>query len=410
MPKGDGWLLIAALVMIFLLAGQSSLQSSITIADVSFGGLSWSGQTSTNSDRCGGASFSSTPVLSLSASAGRITNVCDGDGSSTVKADLNGWQEVLVTFSVSGSASPADNFDCNTHSVTWMTAGGVAFSDGWGNGNCGTPRSQAYSGFARFVKNPSGSVDVLLKKCEACSYDYLATGTPSNNFLELGVSASHRENFGSSSSASLTVSKIEVKCPVGQSFSPSRGCEAVSTVQVCPPVCGTQYRVEGGSCQPFAATTAADGVASFDTFEACKSKVQVPEEGCAVAGCSSEICTTTEQASRLISICLSRPEYNCVKLTSCGMVQGKCSWKENPQYRTCLGLGGVEPVINSSTPPACTLTCQAGEKRSANSCSCNAFIEPAKSFLEGIDFDLEDPKVQLAGLGAIILIFLILRR
>ena len=57
---------------------------------------------------------------------------------------------------------------------------------------------------------------------------------------------------------------------------------------------------------------------------------------CAVGGCSGQVCTTAAKAQGLITTCEYREEYGCMKLTSCGCIQGKCTWRDNPQYAACI--------------------------------------------------------------------------
>lgn len=57
---------------------------------------------------------------------------------------------------------------------------------------------------------------------------------------------------------------------------------------------------------------------------------------CASAGCSGQICTTTEKAPNIITTCEFRDEWSCLAKTSCGCVKNKCQWKDNSEYRSCM--------------------------------------------------------------------------
>lgn len=67
------------------------------------------------------------------------------------------------------------------------------------------------------------------------------------------------------------------------------------------------------------------------------------DSGCAVGGCSGQVCTTSARAQNLITTCEYRAEYDCYKLTSCGCVEGKCSWKENSEFRNCFDNAKSQP-------------------------------------------------------------------
>jgi len=67
------------------------------------------------------------------------------------------------------------------------------------------------------------------------------------------------------------------------------------------------------------------------------------DSDCATGGCSGEICTTRENATKVISICVYRDWYGCLKLTSCGCVNGVCTWKSNDAFEQCLKEHGIDP-------------------------------------------------------------------
>lgn len=57
---------------------------------------------------------------------------------------------------------------------------------------------------------------------------------------------------------------------------------------------------------------------------------------CGTGGCSGQVCTTKEKAADLVTTCEYREEYSCLRLTSCGCIQGKCKWQETQDYLSCL--------------------------------------------------------------------------
>ncbi|MCX6768836.1 MAG: eight-cysteine-cluster domain-containing protein [Candidatus Micrarchaeota archaeon] len=56
---------------------------------------------------------------------------------------------------------------------------------------------------------------------------------------------------------------------------------------------------------------------------------------CVRAGCSSQLCVPTSQ-SDVITTCEYVPEFACLAQTTCGCVDGLCSWRQTPEYLNCL--------------------------------------------------------------------------
>ncbi|MDV3103840.1 CGP-CTERM-anchored Cys-rich protein [Thermococcus waiotapuensis] len=67
------------------------------------------------------------------------------------------------------------------------------------------------------------------------------------------------------------------------------------------------------------------------------------DSDCATGGCSGEICMPKDEAEKIASPCLYAEWYECLKLTSCGCVNGLCSWKLNPAFEACLREHSVDP-------------------------------------------------------------------
>jgi serpin B len=57
------------------------------------------------------------------------------------------------------------------------------------------------------------------------------------------------------------------------------------------------------------------------------------DSDCFIGGCSSHICSPNKD---IITTCEWREEYDCVRLTSCSCIDGKCGWEETPEYLQCL--------------------------------------------------------------------------
>lgn len=71
----------------------------------------------------------------------------------------------------------------------------------------------------------------------------------------------------------------------------------------------------------------------------CKS-----DSDCAVGGCSGEVCAPKRDAAKVTTPCVYRPWYSCLEMTSCGCVNGVCTWKPNPSFESCLEKYGVDPA------------------------------------------------------------------
>jgi len=59
--------------------------------------------------------------------------------------------------------------------------------------------------------------------------------------------------------------------------------------------------------------------------------------GCAVAGCSQQLCVSVEEAPTIITTCEYRDEYMCYAEASCEpQADGKCGWTQTPAMQQCL--------------------------------------------------------------------------
>jgi eight-cysteine-cluster-containing protein len=112
------------------------------------------------------------------------------------------------------------------------------------------------------------------------------------------------------------------------------GCKTLNPYGygVCAMVLGYVYTgkecklASGCSCKP-------DCDYFFKTKEDCE-KACIPAKSCIVSGCSGEICATES----MMSICIWKPEYACLKYSECGLFgeNSTCAWKKTEAYLDCL--------------------------------------------------------------------------
>lgn len=57
---------------------------------------------------------------------------------------------------------------------------------------------------------------------------------------------------------------------------------------------------------------------------------------CSVGGCSGQICAPRGKAGQIVSTCEYRAEYDCLRLSDCSCVKGKCQWVNNQEYSNCV--------------------------------------------------------------------------
>ena len=59
--------------------------------------------------------------------------------------------------------------------------------------------------------------------------------------------------------------------------------------------------------------------------------------GCAIAGCSGQLCVSADEASTIVTTCEYRSEYACYKEASCEtQADGKCGWTQSDDLKKCL--------------------------------------------------------------------------
>ena len=71
--------------------------------------------------------------------------------------------------------------------------------------------------------------------------------------------------------------------------------------------------------------------------------------GCAVAGCSGQLCVSAEAAGDIVTTCEFRAEYACYREASCEpQADGKCGWTQTPELKRCLAN---PPALDAEITP-----------------------------------------------------------
>ena len=61
---------------------------------------------------------------------------------------------------------------------------------------------------------------------------------------------------------------------------------------------------------------------------------------CIITGCSSEVCSNKQ----VMTPCIIKPGYECLKYADCGCINNKCQWIFNDKYNECMKE--VSNIIN----------------------------------------------------------------
>jgi len=81
------------------------------------------------------------------------------------------------------------------------------------------------------------------------------------------------------------------------------------------------------------------GLYKYELLEVLTRKQEVTENNCVVAGCSSQLCISKEEAENGggISTCEFREEYACYRFSECRTQEtGACGWTMTPEVTQCL--------------------------------------------------------------------------
>lgn len=71
--------------------------------------------------------------------------------------------------------------------------------------------------------------------------------------------------------------------------------------------------------------------------------------GCAVAGCSGQLCVSAAEADGVVTTCEFRAEYACYREASCEpQADGRCAWTQTPELKRCLAN---PPALDAEITP-----------------------------------------------------------
>ena len=63
----------------------------------------------------------------------------------------------------------------------------------------------------------------------------------------------------------------------------------------------------------------------------------VQDNGCAVGGCSGQLCVAADEASTIVTTCEFKAEYACYNNATCEpQKNGACGWTQTPVLQKCL--------------------------------------------------------------------------
>ncbi|HWO07798.1 MAG TPA: hypothetical protein VNM40_04455 [Candidatus Paceibacterota bacterium] len=67
------------------------------------------------------------------------------------------------------------------------------------------------------------------------------------------------------------------------------------------------------------------------------SESPISSNGCAVAGCSGQLCVSAEEAATVVTTCEFRAEYACYRDAACErQASGQCGWTQTETLQRCL--------------------------------------------------------------------------
>lgn len=66
-------------------------------------------------------------------------------------------------------------------------------------------------------------------------------------------------------------------------------------------------------------------------------EAQLEQDGCQIAGCSNELCLSSEQVDDVVTTCQWKAEYACYGTATCGkQANGVCGWSMTDELRACI--------------------------------------------------------------------------
>lgn len=88
-----------------------------------------------------------------------------------------------------------------------------------------------------------------------------------------------------------------------------------------------------------------------------ESPIHVAGVGCAIGGCSGEICTEASVDGGSASTCIYRPEYTCYRTATCERQEdGQCGWTRSLALLQCLQNVPDEVTVSTISDPVPTQT------------------------------------------------------
>ena len=83
---------------------------------------------------------------------------------------------------------------------------------------------------------------------------------------------------------------------------------------------------------------------------------QMTFNGCAVAGCSGQLCVSADEAGDVITTCEFKPEYACYREASCEPhADGVCGWTLTPELKQCVADAKTAPPMEAIYDQWCIL-------------------------------------------------------
>jgi eight-cysteine-cluster-containing protein len=80
-----------------------------------------------------------------------------------------------------------------------------------------------------------------------------------------------------------------------------------------------------------------DGVLFVEEVAEIPENEGIVSNGCAVAGCSGQLCVSEEEAPTIVTTCEFREEYACYREAACEpQPNGKCGWTPTSELQQCL--------------------------------------------------------------------------
>jgi eight-cysteine-cluster-containing protein len=81
----------------------------------------------------------------------------------------------------------------------------------------------------------------------------------------------------------------------------------------------------------------ADGRLFVEEIANAATSTSVTAQGCAVAGCSGQLCVSADEAATIVTTCEYRAEYGCYRGALCEpQADGKCGWTQTAELKQCL--------------------------------------------------------------------------